>query len=169
VNAWIERWHASVAGRWLAGLESRDRLIVLSLAGLFAVAVLTLGVIGPIHEWSSKQSARYERQLALLDWMRLNEAPARAAGRKAPGGAAATAGGSLLTLVANTAAAQGIQLTRYQPEAGGGVSVVLQRQEFNAIVRWLTAMQREQQVRVRQLSIDAHGEPGLVNARINLI
>jgi type II secretory pathway component PulM len=75
-------------------------------------------------------------------------------------------GGSLLTLVASAGAA-GIQLTRYQPEAGGGVSVVLQGQDFNAILNWLAGMERQEQVRVRQLSIDAHGEPGRVNARIS--
>jgi len=167
VNAWVERWRQSAAARWLDGLEPRDRAIVIALAMALVATLLYLVVWQPIHAWSNAQAERYERQVALLDWMRANEAAARAAGREDT--SASGAGGSLLTLVANTAASTGIQLTRYQPDAGGGVSVVLQGQDFNAMLQWLAAMQAQRQVRVRQMSVDAHGDPGKVNARINLM
>lgn len=168
MNAWMERWRVSPAGRWLDGLEPRDRAIVYALAAAVVATLLFLVVWRPLHAWSSGQADRYERQVALLDWMRTNEAAARTAATRS-GEASNGAAGSLLTVVANTAAAAGIQLTRYQPEAGGGVSVVLQGQDFNALLRWLAAMQSERQVRIRQLSVDAHGDPGRVNARINLM
>jgi type II secretory pathway component PulM len=37
------------------------------------------------------------------------------------------------------------------------------------MLQWLAAMQAQRQVRVRQMSVDAHGDPGKVNARINLM
>jgi general secretion pathway protein M len=74
-----------------------------------------------------------------------------------------------LTLVANSAARAGLQLLRYQPEGGGGVSVVLQNQSFNALIGWLADLEQRDHVAVKQISIDAQSEPGLVNARINLI
>jgi general secretion pathway protein M len=168
VSAWLERWRSTPAGRWLDGLEVRDRAIVYALAAAVLATIVFLGLWRPLHAWSSTQADRYERQVALLDWMRTNEAAARAAATRSADGSGGAAG-SLLTVVANTAAAAGIQLTRYQPEAGGGVSVVVQGQDFNALLRWLAAMQAERQVRIRQLSVDAHGDPGRVNARINLM
>jgi type II secretory pathway component PulM len=167
VNAWIARWRTSAAGRWLDALEPRDRAIVVALAAAVVATLLFLGIWQPVASWSSAQNARYERQVAILDWMRANEAAARAAGQQDDG--SGNTGGSLLTLVANTAASAGIQLTRYQPDAGGGVSVVLQGQDFNAMLQWLAAMQAQRQVRVRQMSVDAQGDPGKVNARLNLM
>lgn len=164
----LDRWKQTPAAHWLDALEARDRAIVLGLVTALITALLFLGIWSPLQGWSSNEHARYERQLALREYLRVNEAAARAAGRKEEGPGEGD-GGSLLTLVANTAAASGIQLTRYQPDAGGGVSVVLQGQDFNAILGWLTAMEQQRQVRVRQMAVDAFGEPGRVNARINLI
>lgn len=75
----------------------------------------------------------------------------------------------MLTLVANSAARSGVQLLRYQPEGSGGVSVVLQNQPFNTVIQWLSDLEQTDHVGVKQISIDDQTEPGMVNARINLI
>jgi general secretion pathway protein M len=156
----------STAGKWFAALDTTERSLVTLLAVFLSVVVLYLGLWSPIDEWSNRADARYQRQMALLDWMRLNEKDARAAGQRNEG---APEAGSLLTLVANSAARAGLQLLRYQPEGGGGVSVVLQNQSFNALIGWLADLEQRDHVAVKQISIDAQSEPGLVNARINLI
>jgi general secretion pathway protein M len=160
-------FEASPAGRWFASLEPRDRSIVAALAGGVALAVIYLGIWSPVAEWSARVDARYQRQLAVLDWMRSQEQAARLAGQR--GDNAANSSGSLLTLVANSAANAGVQLVRYQPEGSGGISVVLQAQPFNALVQWLAELEQRDQVHVKQISIDAQAQSGLVNARINLI
>jgi len=156
----------SAAGRWYFALESNERTMV-ALLGCFLVAVLLyLTIWSPLHEWSSGADARYQRQIAVFDWMRLHESEARAAGQRST---TARESGSLLTVVANSAAHAGVQLLRYQPEGSGGVSVVLQNQSFNALISWVAELERDAHVTVKQITIDAQSEPGLVNARIILI
>jgi general secretion pathway protein M len=159
-------FRASVAGRWFATLQPNERTMVTALAGFLVVTVLYLAVWRPITEWSHRADASYQRQLAVLDWMRLHESDARAAGQRSD---SSHESGSLLTVVANSAAQAGLQLLRYQPEGSGGVSVVLQNQSFNSLIAWIAALERDDHVNVKQISIDAQDTPGLVNARITLI
>lgn len=161
-----EAFRGSAAGRWFAGLEQNERTLVAALGALLAVAVLYAGIWRPLHDWSAAADRRYQHQLALLDWMRQQEGAARAAAQHGTGNAGA---GSLLTIVANSAAGAGVQLLRYQPEASGGVSVVLQNQSFNALIEWLGQLEQRDSVAVKQISIDGQSKDGLVNARINLI
>ena len=56
-----------------------------------------------------------------------------------------------------------------QPESDGAVSVVLQAQPFNTVVEWLDRLQKTHSIEVQRISLDAEGQPGLVNAQIRLI
>ncbi len=156
----------STIGRWLGTLEPNERMMVTLLAGFVALLILYIGIWRPLNEWGQRADAQYQREIAVLDWMHLHEREARAASQRADTGRGS---GSLLTVVANSAARAGLQLLRYQPEGTGGVSVVLQNQPFNSLVSWISKLEREDHVTVKQISIDGQSEPGLVNARIILI
>jgi general secretion pathway protein M len=158
-------FRTSVIGRWFVHLEPNERTMVSCLFAFLCTVALYLGIWRPLSDWSSNADTQYRRQLAVVDWMKLHEKEARAAGQRADG---ARESGSLLTTVANSAAHAGIQLLRYQPE-GGGVSVVLQNQSFNALIAWIADLEQNSHVSVKQISIDSQGESGLVNARIILI
>jgi general secretion pathway protein M len=140
---------------------------MVTLLALFLGAVLLYAMVWrPLSDWSNAADASYQHQIALLDWMRQHESEARAAAARAD---ATPESGSLLTLVANSAARSGLQLLRYQPEGAGGVSVVLQNQSFNALVSWIAELEQGNHVSVKQISIDGQSDPGLVNARVILI
>ncbi len=156
----------SGAGRWFFGLQPNERTMVASLVAFIVVVVLYTTVWLPLSDWSNRADALYQRQIAVLDWMRLHENEAKAAGQRSD---ATRESGSLLTVVANSAAHAGLQLLRYQPEGSGGVSVVLQNQSFDALIGWIAELGQGDHVTVKQISIDAQSEPGLVNARIILI
>jgi general secretion pathway protein M len=162
----VEGARESAAGRWFDGLAERDRRVVVALAIVVSIAIGFTFIWLPIHDWSVAAQERQQEQTALLDWMHANEAAARAAGANG-GGSKAAGQGSLLTLVANSAAEAGIQLTRVQPEASG-VSVMLQNQSFSEVLRWLSKMVEQHQVTIRQVSIDRQNAPGIVNARVTL-
>ncbi len=159
-------FRASAIGRWFVALESNERTIVAALAGCVALLILYAGIWHPLSDWSQRTDAQYEHQIAVLDWMRLHEREARAAGQRT---GATRESGSLLTVIANSAAHAGVQLLRYQPEGGGGVSVVLQNQSFSSLITWIAKLEQDEHVAVKQISIDGQNEPGLVNARIILI
>ena len=75
---------------------------------------------------------------------------------------------SLLPTITGTAAAEGLTLSRLQPESNGAVSVVLQAQRFNAMVRWLDGLRENNGVTIQRVSVDAEGQPGYVNAQLRL-
>ena len=162
-----QQWQASSAARAYHELSERDHLAVLGLAAFLGLVVLYLGIWAPAHNWKTAADERYQRQFSVLQWMRAHEADARASARSA---AAAQGSGnnSMLTQVSSTADRAGVKLTRFQPEGGGGVSIVIQNQNFNAVLRWLDDLARER-IQVRQLSLDRQGQSGLVNGRIKLI
>lgn len=160
----VEGARESAAGRWFEGLNQRDSTIVVALGAVLLALLAFAFVWLPIHDWSSAAQARHEKQRQLLEWMKANETAAREVARST-GSTGAAAQGSLLTLVANSAAEAGIQLTRVQPEANG-VSVVLQNQPFSEVLRWLAKLAEQHQVTIRQVSMDRQNAPGIVNARI---
>lgn len=157
----------SALGRRFHGLERREQDLVTAGAIVLGVTVLYFAVWQPVSDWSAHAEAQYARQLAIVDYLRTNEAAARSAGSASS--AQQTGGGSILTVVADTAAAAGVALTRYQNETGGGLSIVLQDQEFDSVLRWLAQLERAEGRRIRQLSVDAQGNPGRVNARISVL
>ena len=57
--------------------------------------------------------------------------------------------------------------------ASGGASVQaqarVQAQPFNTVVEWLDRLQKTHSIEVQRISLDAEGQPGLVNAQIRLI
>jgi general secretion pathway protein M len=158
-------FRASAAGRWYATLQANERTLVSALAAFLAAVVVYLAIWSPLADWSHGADARYQRQMAVLDWMHLKEKEARAAGQRSEG---TPESGSVWTLVANSAAKSGVKLLSYQPEGSGGVSVVLQNQPFNTVVSWLADLEQRDHVTVKQISIDGQTAPGVVNARINL-
>jgi len=155
----------SAIGRRFAQLEPNERTMVTGLFAFLCVVVLYVGIWRPVSDWSSSADAQYRRQLAVVDWMKMHEKEARLWRQRGDG---ARESGSLWTTVSNSAAHANIQILRYQPE-GGGVSVTLQNQPFNALIAWIADLEQQSHVSVKQISIDGQGEAGLVNARIILI
>jgi len=162
-----QQWQASSLARAYEALTERDRLVVLGLAAFLGLVVLYLGVWAPAHDWNVAAGDRYQRQFSVLQWMRANEDDARAAARSSAAGQR-SGNSSMLTRVSSSANRAGVRLTRFQPEGGGGVAIVIQNQPFNAVLRWLDDLARER-IQVRQLSLDRQGPSGLVNGRIKLI
>ncbi len=160
-------WGKSAVHQYLQGLSPRDRMIVYALAVVIALLVVYAAVWKPIADWRERADLRYQEAVSVLAWIDVNDARLRGAGRSSADGD--RPGGSLYSLVASSAVESGVQLTRIQPEGGGGVSVFVQEQEFNQILRWLDQISSRHQVTIRQLSVEGQASSGLISARINLI
>lgn len=157
---------ASSTGRWFFGRESSERSIIAGLAAIIVIALLWVMIWKPIGDWRAIEDNRYHNAQTLLDWMQVNEARARAVAKTQPNGGASQR--SILPTITTSAAAQGLTLSRLQPESNGAVSVVLQAQPFNALVLWLDNLQTTKGVAIQRISIDAEGRPGYVNAQLRL-
>ena len=160
-----ERLKTTAPARWLAGRERSEQRIILGLAALTFITVLWLGIWKPVSDWRAVEHNRFSNAQATLDWMRANETRARELARSR-----STQSGerSLMPLITRSAEVQGLQLTRLQPEAGGSVSVVLQAQPFNDVVRWLHQLEQNNGITVARVAFDADANPGFVNAQLRL-
>lgn len=147
-------------------LEKRDRLALNGLGIFLAVLVLYFGLWSSLTQYYEESRQYRDRQLELLQYMRRTEEQARnvAAAR----GATAAGGQTLLTQVSRTARQFGIKPNRLQPEGGDSVSVWFNNVAFNDLAGWLDEMAVQQNVSIKQISIDREGEPGKVNARLVL-
>lgn len=161
----LNRWHSTAVYRNYAMREPNERVIIAVVVSLIlAVLVWTL-LWQPIAGWSSAAQKKHQEEQSLNDWLLANEQRMRATADdpKEPRSAAE----GLLTIVSRTAEQSGLKLTRFQPESNG-VSVVLQKQTFNDVLRWLNLLEANEQVLVVQASVDADTLSGRVNARFSL-
>lgn len=162
-----ERFETSAAGRWFAGREPNEQRIIVALACVIGVLVLWGGVWKPVSDWRAVEDNRYRNAQADHDWLRANETRARSV---AGGGDAGSGPRNVLQIITRSAEAQGILVNRVQPEGGtGAVSVAIQGQPFNELVRWLHQLEENNGVTVQRLAVDAEGRPGIVNAQIRLL
>ena len=160
------RFLASGPGRWYAGRESGEQRVIAALALALALTITWLGIWKPVSDWRATEHNRYQNAQAELDWLRANETRARAV---AGSGAAGGGQRALLPVVTRTAEAQGIALNRFQPESSGAISVSVQAQPFNDLLRWLAQLEENNGVSVQRLTVDAEGRPGMVNAQVRLM
>lgn len=157
----------TAAWRWYAGREAHERPIIAGLVLLVIASLLFIAIWKPISDWRTLEANRYQNAQSTWTWMQANESNARTRARQSASTPASER--SLMPLVTREANAQGIRLNRLQPESDGAVSVVLQAQPFNTVVEWLDRLQKTHSIEVQRISLDAEGQPGLVNAQIRLI
>lgn len=152
---------------WYGGLATREQRFV--LGGGVAIAVLVLLAIGlPLQRQVTELQKRVVRKQADLVWMQ-SVAPTLAAA----GPVVAASNGpkeSLLVLIDRTAreASLGQALTGSQPNGDGGLRVSLEKADFNSVIAWIARLAEQQGVSVESATIEAAGEPGVVNAGIVL-
>ena len=161
----LNRWHGTSAYRSYAMREPNERMIILMVAVLIAAVLVWTLLWQPLTGWSERAQVTHQREQTLNDWLLVNESRARASAVDTDAPRAASEG--LLTIVSRTAEQSGLKLTRFQPESNG-VSVVLQKQSFNDVLRWLYLLENNEQVLVVQASVDADTLSGRVNARFSL-
>lgn len=147
-------------------LEKRDRLALLGLGVFLTILIVYFGLWSPVNRYLEESKAYHDRQQSLLQYMRSTEQQARNVAGSAE--QQVVGGQTLLTQVSRTAQQFGIKPNRLQPEGNNSVSVWFNSVGFNEFARWLEQLTRQQNVSIKQISIDREGEPGKVNARIVL-
>lgn len=156
---------ATVAA-WWEGLALRERRTVLWGAAVAALLVW-LAIQWPLQRRLAALQASVAAQRADLAWVQANATRLAALG---PVPLAAPGGESLLARIDRSArqAGLGASLSGSQPAADGALRVQLQQARFDALLAWLARLANEQAVTVDTATMDAAGEPGLVNATLVL-
>ena len=155
-------WERSSLRRRFDALSTRERRLAMAVAvvgGLF----LVYAVVSPLLTFHATALARYAAEQQDLQWMQANRSAV-----KAPSGG--DAGGvepqTRLSTINAAAKARGLPLRRIQPEEGA-VSVQIERQPFETVIRWSHALETQHGMEIVDASVDAQ-EPGVVNARFRV-
>jgi general secretion pathway protein M len=152
---------------WWESLSTRERILV---AG---GATLTLALLVYALAWQPFQaSSRRLRQSVAEQRAELASMRQMAQEIKRLGGSGGTPptvdGRSLLTLVDQTARAAGLgaALKRVTPQGENRLGAQLDAVEFDKLIPWLGALERDHRIAIVNLSVDRATATGLVNARV---
>ncbi|HRF63718.1 MAG TPA: type II secretion system protein M [Candidatus Competibacter sp.] len=154
---------------WWENLGARERGLI--VVGTVLVMMLLSYVLAwePLRNSDRRLRQSVAERRADLAWMRQ-----AAEEIKRLGGAGAARpvadNRSLLTLVDQTARATGLgaALKRVAPQGDDKLSAQLDGAEFDKLIPWLSALERDQAIAIISLNVDRTDAPALVNARIVL-
>lgn len=159
----------SVVQAWYEAREPREQRVLLA-GGVAAVLVVVAGVLLWLQGSVAHASAEVARKQA--DLVFLQQAAPRLAALGTPAAAPAASAGneSIVVLVDRTARESGLaqSLGNSQPGGDGSLRVQFDKADFNTWAAWLARLATQQGVRVEAVTVDASGEPGIVNAAATL-
>jgi type II secretory pathway component PulM len=147
-------WEESTAPlrqRWLLLAPPEQR--ALRILGIFLLVVgLVYGIWLPsLHAaQAARQGYEHGRDLRL----RMDAVAAQLAGNPA------AAGGSVLGLASSQAAAQGLTLSRIEPDSDALARVWVEKVDFNVVAGWLDKL-AAQGVRLQEVQVEKQGDGGV--------
>jgi len=153
-------------GQWYVTKSPTDRLIIKILAALIAATIIYTVVWKPLSDYSQDQQARYVTELALSEWIVLNQEALRQSARQPVRGNSSPA---LIPSITNAANQNQLKLDRLQPDSDGGVSISLQEQQFDQVLKWLSLLETRQGLSVERLSIDRGDKRSKVSGQVKLV
>lgn len=156
--------------QWFAGLEPRERILVLSAGIVLAMLLFYALLWQPAHSGYDRIKRTIAEQRATASWMR--ESAARVAQLKGTNPATGRGLGnrSLLAVTDSTARAGGLaeSLKRIEPEGSDGVRVWLEGASFDRFVSWLALLGNNHGINPESVSMERADAPGQVNVRLTL-
>jgi general secretion pathway protein M len=148
-------------------LETRERLmVVIGGVVVLLVAIYSLG-LAPLYKAVNERDARVTKKQDDLAWMQSVVAQLQSLGAAQPANNNAE---SLVVVIANTASRANVAnaLTGQTPNGANSVRVRLEGVQFDALVVWLGALQKEYGIYVEAADISRAGQAGQANAGLTL-
>lgn len=150
---------------WFAGLEQRERVVLIAAAAITAVLVLFVFVLRPLNQ----RTEFLAQEVANKQSLRIDLARAAGAGANAERGPAAT-DTSLYGLTRSVADRHSLALGVIRQERQGGADIVrIQFTDvpFDALAAWLVTLSNEHSIQVDQIGANRR-ERGLVTGQVVL-
>jgi general secretion pathway protein M len=155
---------------WLAGLDPRERRLVLAGALVLGLLLVYWLVLDPMLSAYQGRSAQVEQQRASLEWMQ--QTAARIQQLQASGGAPGQGLGerSLLAVVDGSAREAGLggALRQVRPDGDLAVRVWFEGVPFDGLVEWLGRLEHRHRVQVKLITLERQPESGRVHAQLTL-
>jgi general secretion pathway protein M len=149
-------------------LQPRERIIiVVGVTLVLLTAIYSLG-IAPLNKAVKDRHTRITQKQQDLAWMQGVAGQLGALSAALP--AAASNGESLVVVIANSASSGNLSaaLTGQTPDGPNGVRVRFEGVQFDALVVWLGALQKDYGIHVKAAEINRTQQSGQVNASLTL-
>lgn len=150
---------------WFARFSGREQLSLLALAA-------ALVIFGGYHLlWSPLVSARDDmarRNAVTAESLQRVSAMVSAIAQRSAADGVPSERRSVTAMVNQSSMAQGLAVTRLQPNSRGEVQVRFEAAAFDALLRWLYQLETEEGALVTELSLSGSGTPGRVNATVRV-
>jgi len=156
--------------QWFEGLESHERIMLLSGVIVLSVFLLYLLVWEPAHSGYDRLKSTISEQRTTALW--IQEGAAKVHQLKGAGSIAGQGlgGRSLLAVTDSTARAGGLAaaMKRIEPEGRNGVRVWLEGASFDQFVTWLGLLSTKHGINPDSVSMERGEAAGQVNVRLTL-
>jgi general secretion pathway protein M len=155
--------------QWFAGLQPRERVIIVAGAVLVLLVAIYVLALQPFYKAVNGSAQRVAQKEADLAWMRSIAGELQALNASQPMGQAPS-GESLVVLIDRAARECGLAsaLTGQTPNGESGIRVRLESADFDKLMVCLGTLQQVHAVSIESATIDRAAQPGLVNASIVL-
>ena len=156
--------------QWLEGLESRERILVLSAVIVLALLLFYALVWQPAHSGYDRIKRNIAEQRATASWMQESAATVQQLKSANPATGQGLGERSLLAVTDSTARAGGLaeSLKRIEPEGSSGVRVWLEGASFDHFVTWLALLSSNHGINPDSISMERDESAGRVNVRLTL-
>lgn len=144
---------------WWDERSQRERRLLAVLGTLAAIVLVAMLIVRPL------QAARAQALADIRTYRTLNER-LLAAGPVQAGGVPRRTGDAV-AIASAAAAANGLVLSGVIP-AANGAEVRIDRQSYDAVVRWLADLAASSDLRARRIVTTQAADPGTVDARVVL-
>jgi general secretion pathway protein M len=149
-------------------LQPRERtIVVVGLVLVLLTAIYTLG-LAPLYKAVNDRNQRITQKQQDLAWMQGVVGKLSTMGAALPN--ASSRNDSMVVLIANSAGGGGVgtSLTGQTPDGPDAVRVRFEGVQFDALVLWLGALQKDLGIHVKAAEINRTGQSGQVNASLTL-
>lgn len=149
------------------GLAPRERILVAG-GGALAAVLLCYGLLwAPLQRDLTRLRASVPVEYEQLQWMRSQTTRLKVLRSAAP---AALQSNGILSFVETSAKAYNVSqfIKRVDPEGANSARLAIDGAPFNALVEWLSNLQKQGGVRIENASLEPQSTAGVVNARLLL-
>ncbi len=155
---------------WLAGLEPRERMLVMAAGAVLAVLLVYALLLQPFYSQHGKLRTSVAEQHETLQWMQQSAATVRQLRGSGQTAGTGLGGRSLLSVADSSAREAGLgpALKRVEPEGSSGVRVWLDGALFDYVIGWLDTLGSRYGVDIESITLEQSGASGRVNARLTL-
>ena len=163
----LNTFKQSFAGEWYYSHNERDKKILDYVFLAVALLFIWFLCIKPITDWNFDQKSSAVAAYRVFSTIESNSTQLRQNSSK--NGIVTSKQESLIPVITKTASLRNIQLNRLEPDSDDSVTIFIENQSFNSIIKWIAQLEENNQIHVGRLNIESDESTKRITAQITFI